>query len=183
MGADRVVAVFFPFGIAALHVVPGTGEVAVVNSTFSANTADVAGALQGDALVAFSTFVDNHAIPGRGQVIASTQQLELRYSLVTSRGGNGSRECEGLVLGVGNLTDTDTCGGWFEAHNNAALNDLGYARGRTLVHSLDSFSNAIGAVAEADCRAPHGPNDVDQHGRPRPAAGSGCDIGAYERQL
>lgn len=161
----------------------------IVNSTFSANSADTGGAVDnfnGDVTVDFSTLTGNSAIDGGG--IENSGTLTIKNSLVVnSTAGEGptGTDCDNTVgatfnaLGANFATDA-SCPGFTEstpgAVNLGPLDDNG---GPTQTHALLSGSVAIDAAS--DCTLVDGATPVtqDQRTEPRPQ-GTDCDSGAFE---
>lgn len=162
---------------------PEPDALTIVNSTFSGNAADTAGAISGSGTVEFSTFVDNSANPGQAQDLNGT--FEVNRSLITHiDAGLGEDECVGVFTGENNLVDTTSCGGLGfrdDEHDNTQLNDLRYWGGRTKSYGIDGTSLAVGAAITCDVW--YGLNNKDQRGAERPGGGLDCDIGSFERQF
>jgi hypothetical protein len=168
------------------------GTLSVMNSTFSSNMAlsgsggalFSAGGLASGA-VSNTTFTLNEAsVSGDG--IYAEGLLTLSQTII----GDYfiADDCSGPTapVSLGNNLDSDgTCNLSLPSDipsGNAALGLLENNGGPTRTHELLDGSEAIDAVAEADCPPP----DTDQRGVARPADGNddgdaACDIGAFER--
>ena len=147
------------------------GNTTVTASTVSGNTAATGGA---DALYAV----------GGGQANAS---LQLRSSIF-NEGTNGCAYPNPAGFGVStgyNIDAGATC--WAvnaagdQQNTPVSLGALALNGGSTQTHELQSGSNGIDDVPNADCDEADGdPLAADQRGVPRPQ-GAACDVGAYER--
>lgn len=159
---------------------PEDDDLTITNTTFSANDADTAGGISASGSMYFVTMEGNSGGAGQAQQLFGT--FDIYRSLITHTPSAGPG-CVGVFGGESNLIDTTDCGSRLGAHNDSALLSLGLRGGRTLSYGLGDSSNALGAAN--NCEGPNGVElRTDQRGSgyPRPAAGSGCDIGSFERQ-
>ncbi len=155
----------------------------IVNSTFSGNSARVAGALSfGRGPVATSLSLINNTITANqgtallGGILTSVDQLTLRNNIIAGNvGGDCSLSSASLVTDH-NLDSDNTCGltGPGDLSGvNALLGPLADNGGPTDTHGLLAGSPALDAGGNAGCPA------TDQRGVTRPQRGV-CDIGAVE---
>ncbi|MCA9949956.1 MAG: right-handed parallel beta-helix repeat-containing protein, partial [Anaerolineales bacterium] len=153
------------------------GTVALINSTFSGNSAGTGGGLDnfgGTATLNNNTFSGNSATEGGG-IYNDSGTVTIGNSIIAnSTSGN---DCGGPITSGGHNLDSDnTCS--LNATGdipgtNPLLDPLADNGGDTETHALQAGSAAIDAGDNATCTA------TDQRGLSRPA-GLACDIGAYE---
>ncbi len=160
------------------------GTVNLNNSTLSGNSAAASGGaiLNAATVNHFNvTFSGNSA--GSGGSINNTGTVSLQNSIITDSTGG---DCAGVGLsGSNNLIDDTSCGagaGRLAAVSNfnATLDDNG---GANQSHALSTGSNAIDTGVGNCPDHLSNPLTMDQRGVPRAdslAAGSTCDIGAFE---
>ncbi|MET0230684.1 MAG: choice-of-anchor Q domain-containing protein [Rhodanobacteraceae bacterium] len=156
---------------------------AVVNSTFSANTGTGGGGaiytVAGDANISFSTFAGNTAPFGAGVYNdgGGSGTMVVSSSLFA---GNVDGNCDGVLSSGGyNLSDDTHCGSAFTGPGDEngvalALQPLGAYGGPTATQPPVAGDPAIDHVPAGSC-----PINVDQRGQPRPN-GAACDTGAVE---
>jgi hypothetical protein len=162
-----------------------TGTLAVVNSTFSANSASSGGAIRNDktASIANSTFSENRA-QFTGAAIDNAGTLSMGATIIAAslNGGN----CGGTLTDEGyNLEDDAAaiCGFSASGHDivgqSPQLGSLASNGGPTQTMALGPGSPAIDRVPSDTGLCPA----TDQRGVQRPDGNeSACDIGAYEYQ-
>lgn len=172
----------------------------IQNSTFSGNSVtsnanSTGGALRvtgGIITVTASTFSGNTAATNQGDALYATapvtqtnESFALRSSIF-NEGTNGCAYPSFQATSSGyNLETDDTCwavNGTGDQQNTAvSLAALASNGGSTQTHELQSGSNGLDDVPNADCDEADGdPLPADQRGVPRPQ-GAACDVGAYER--
>ncbi len=171
------------------------GQLTVVNSTFSGNTASSVGGLVvsgADATVLHSTLAFNLSGSGllQGQDISVSGQSDTPANLLLvnslfvqtddripcRRFSNAST----TLTNIGSIATDTSCGGDATALEWIRLTGLADQGGPTRSHGLGVGSVAIDAAG--DCAADHG-LDIDQRGLQRPGGDSmACDVGAFEQQ-
>ena len=143
----------------------------ITNSTFSGNSASVSGGgleVQGGNLTITSSTIANSSGSGLHRVGGV---LKLRNSIVAGSSGSG---CSGgLSENTSNYIEDGTCSPALSSSDGAI--NLGALTGSPAYYPLLTGSPALDAANASLCPA------VDQAGNSRPA-GSGCDIGAFEKQ-
>ncbi|EGV19818.1 right-handed parallel beta-helix repeat-containing protein [Thiocapsa marina] len=156
------------------------GDVRIINSTFSRNSALDGGAIDNSnsLRMEYSTIAENNAKTGG---IRSDGKATALASLLTDNLGSN---CRGKVISLGyNLSSDGSC--LFNAtgdiqNGDAALEPLADNGGPTLTHALGAWSEALDRVGDGKlCGVPETDYAVDQRGVPRPQ-NKKCDTGAYE---
>ena len=142
----------------------------ITNSTFSGNSGGVSGGgveVQGGNMTIINSTIAGNTGGGIRRVGGG---LKLRNSLIADNNGG---DCSGgLSEIVNNYIEDGTCSPALSSADGSI--NLGSLTGSPAYYPLLSGSPAIDAAAAAHCPS------LDQAGTTRPA-GSGCDIGAYEK--
>ena len=142
----------------------------ITNSTFSGNSGSVSGGgveVQGGNMAIINSTIAGNTGGGIRRVGGG---LKLRNSLIAN---NTGEDCSGgLSENVSNYIEDGTCSPALSSADGSI--NLGPLTGSPAYYPLLSGSPAIDAAAAAHCPS------LDQAGTSRPA-GSGCDIGAYEK--
>ena len=159
------------------------GFLGLLNSTISNNDGGGIRTTNADALIKFSTFVENSFQDISHFSFDDTHFVQIGYSvfqnsthnncqagdLPTSLGYNIMSDSSCSFSTIGDMQNTD-----------AELGDLANNGGATLTHYPVVTGQLIDQVPVADCLDIQGVALLtDQRGQPRPI-GSGCDIGAVE---
>lgn len=183
----------------------GGGDLTVINSTITGNTANFYGGgiyIAGLAVIANSTITGNSAGNSGGGILSFTT-LTITNSTISGNSGGGAAvdnfsgtatlsntivanqipsmtDCSGTITSNGNNLESSTsCGFTGELQNtDPLLGALASNGGPTQTMALSVGSPAIDAGDNAICAAAP-VNGIDQRGIVRPQ-GSACDIGAYE---
>jgi CSLREA domain-containing protein len=155
----------------------------IVNSTFSGNTAGVAGALsfgRGPVATALSlinnTFTANQGTRTIGGILTSVDQLTLSNNIIAGNVGGDCSLSSASIITDHNLDGDSTChltGPGDLPGTNPLLEPLADNGGPTDTHALLAGSPALDAGSNTGCPA------ADQRGVTRPQRGI-CDIGAVE---
>jgi len=172
------------------------GDVELVNTTVSGNTATEGGGIAavdaggpGTTALRSVTLADNEADAGGNAFVSGGSEIDARHTVfaIAVAGGN----CDGDVTSLDwNLSDDPSCGlvGSHDQDDVAAgLAALAAYGGPTATHRLQTGSAAIdagdvscsdaqGVVLETDQRGPGFPRRSNGDG----VGGTFCDIGAYE---
>ncbi|MEU6378916.1 choice-of-anchor Q domain-containing protein [Streptomyces sp. NPDC046909] len=155
-----------------------SGNSVLENVTVSGNTGDPGGLLVGGPTTLTNVTIA-HNTGGIFNLPAAGGSVRAVNTIVADSPFVPGVNCYGPIMSQGhNLEDSASCG--FTAtgdlqHANAGLAPLAYSIGPTRTHAVAATSAAVDAGDPARCPA------ADQRGVSRPQ-GSGCDIGAYERQ-
>ena len=168
------------------------GTLTVSNSTFSNNSAELAGSAGGGIFnldpgtltVTNSTFSNNSAFQGGGIFNLDGGTATLRSTIVANSTSGGN--CGGTITDGGYNIDDGTSCGFSEQQDSLPSTDPlladqpAFNGGPTKTIALLAGSPAINAIPEAEngCGTKI---RTDQRGVSRPQ-GSGCDIGAYEKE-
>ncbi len=173
------------------------GTALVVNSTFAANSVNVAprtgGGLynqsSGQVTIVASTFADNTAPSGSGGNLNNSAGSTLNVKLSIVANGNPNN-CAGSITTQGNNLDSANTCGFNTASNlintNPLLGPLANNGGATFTYALLAGSPAIDIIPLSACTNQVGAALViDQRGVMRPQDGDGngsamCDSGAFE---
>jgi|GEM_PF-5862033 len=155
----------------------------IVNSTFSGNTAGVAGALsfsRGPVATHLNlinnTFTANQGTRLIGGILISVDQLTLSNNIIAGNLGADCSLSSPSLVTEHNLDGDNTChltGPGDLPGTNPLLGPLANNGGPTNTHALLAGSSAIDAGNNSTCPA------ADQRGVTRPQ-GPFCDMGAYE---
>lgn len=168
------------------------GQVEVINSTFSHNTAHFGGGIenQNRLTVTNSTFSQNSAFQGGG-IFNSTAGGKATLSNTIMANNPTGENCVGPVTDGGyNIDDGPTCGFSAAKHSQPSTDPkldpggLQHNGGPTQTIALLQGSPALNAIpkGQSGCATTADPITTDQRGMKRPQ-GTACDIGAYEKRV
>jgi hypothetical protein len=197
VSGNSIVSTAYHASSSGAGIYVGGGSVAVNDSTISGNVAaydslelqtSSGGGISGGATISNSTISGNNAESGGGvSSILFRNGSVLQNSILADNGGGN---CGSAVTTDGyNLSSDNTCNfnGPGDLNNtDPKLGTLGNYGGPTQTIPLLNGSPAIDAGNPNGCTDGQGHLlTTDQRGKPRPDKedSSGCDMGAYERQL
>ncbi|MCF6288910.1 MAG: right-handed parallel beta-helix repeat-containing protein [Proteobacteria bacterium] len=160
------------------------GTLEVLNSTFSNNAGGGIRTTNSDALIKFSTFVDNGSRNLSHYSFDGGTSVQIGYSVLQTTASTNCDMVVSLPVSLGyNVANDSSCGlggtGDMES-TDAQLGVLANNGGMTATHKPAITSPAINQIPLVDCLDNFGvPLVVDQRGFIRPFD-SMCDIGALE---
>lgn len=173
------------------NVVPGdrAGELAIINTTISGNSAAAGGAIYNQGLLQLlnTTIAANTVTGADGAAVVSVvfaalpeATTEFANTIVTSTTGGANCGGDAPVTGTAgsNLTDDGSCSAALFEQGDADLEPLALNGGLTRNHLPGPNSDAINAGDNTVCQE-EPVNGVDQRDVTRPQ-GADCDIGAVE---